>query len=265
MHPIERLRWIARLEGESDSTVAGEAAWLLGELSTTEPPAVLTASRRLVLRRPACGPLWWACARILESAGSDDVLDIAQQIALELAADTVPAKLALSLKKEIPSGEALLVTSPSDTISRGLGPPGRYSIRLLASYRDLRYEMSQFRGADVTGYELDEAEEAAEGCSVVLVEPGFTGPDRLYLGVGAAMAVRSARQRGIPCWAVLAAGRSLSEPLAKVASQLARDEVAPFEPDLFARAVDQTGLTSLSEALGQVSCPPALELAHLLG
>ena len=57
MHPIERLRWIARAEDEPAASLGSEAAWTLAELAEQEPNALLTACRRLLDRHPACGPL----------------------------------------------------------------------------------------------------------------------------------------------------------------------------------------------------------------
>ncbi|MGH9295606.1 MAG: hypothetical protein ACRD0B_09770, partial [Acidimicrobiales bacterium] len=65
MHPIERLRYIARVQGESGPTIAIEAAWTLAELATIEPSALVTACRRLIEHHPECGPLWWVSAHLV--------------------------------------------------------------------------------------------------------------------------------------------------------------------------------------------------------
>jgi len=65
MHPIERLRYVARAGWAPPAVLAAEAAWALGDLALHEEPAVLPACRRLLDRHPGCGPLWWVAARIL--------------------------------------------------------------------------------------------------------------------------------------------------------------------------------------------------------
>jgi hypothetical protein len=65
VHPIERLRYVARAEWAPPALLASEAAWGLGELAQHEEAAVLPACRRLIDRHPGCGPLWWVAARIL--------------------------------------------------------------------------------------------------------------------------------------------------------------------------------------------------------
>lgn len=64
VHPIERLRFVARARGVPDDLLAVEAAQAL--LTFADDPAALTAAcRRVLARQPACGPLWWVCARLI--------------------------------------------------------------------------------------------------------------------------------------------------------------------------------------------------------
>jgi hypothetical protein len=67
VHPIERLRYVARAGWGPPAVLAAEAAWALGDLAMYEEHAVLPACRRLLDRHPGCGPLWWVAARILTS------------------------------------------------------------------------------------------------------------------------------------------------------------------------------------------------------
>ena len=84
MHPIERLRAVARADWAPADVLASEAAWALADLGVHEPPALIPACRRLLARHPGCGPLWWLSARVL-SAG--DPVAEAERCALELDAD----------------------------------------------------------------------------------------------------------------------------------------------------------------------------------
>ncbi len=65
MHPIERLRAVARAGWAGPSDLGAEAAWALADLAEREPSAVLPSCRRLLEFHPDCGPLWWVAARIL--------------------------------------------------------------------------------------------------------------------------------------------------------------------------------------------------------
>ena len=65
VHPIERLRYVARAGWGAPDVLAAEAAWALADLAVREGPAVLPSCRRLLDRHPGCGPMWWVAARIL--------------------------------------------------------------------------------------------------------------------------------------------------------------------------------------------------------
>ncbi|HXQ43979.1 MAG TPA: hypothetical protein VN816_05040 [Acidimicrobiales bacterium] len=65
MHPIERLRYVARSGWGAPDVLAAEAAWALADLAVREAPAVLPACRRLLDRHPGCGPMWWVAARMV--------------------------------------------------------------------------------------------------------------------------------------------------------------------------------------------------------
>jgi len=90
VHPIERLRYVARAGWAPPAVLAAEAAWALGDLAVHEEAAVLPACRRLLDRHPGCGPLWWVAARIL-TAG--DAVEEAERCAHELESDRTPDRL----------------------------------------------------------------------------------------------------------------------------------------------------------------------------
>jgi hypothetical protein len=84
VHPIERLRHVARAGWAPADVLASEAAWALADLVHHEPPALVPACRRLLQRHPGCGPMWWVAARVL-SAG--DPVAEAERCALEIDTD----------------------------------------------------------------------------------------------------------------------------------------------------------------------------------
>jgi hypothetical protein len=67
VHPIERLRHVARGGWGDPALLAAEAAWALSELLLDDPRAAVPASRRLLERHPASGPMWWVLARVLSA------------------------------------------------------------------------------------------------------------------------------------------------------------------------------------------------------
>lgn len=88
MHPIERLRYVARAGWAGPSVLAAEAAWAFADLAEREAPALVPACRRLLDRQPGCGPLWWVAAHVL-SAG--DPVSEAVRCAQDLEDDETPS------------------------------------------------------------------------------------------------------------------------------------------------------------------------------
>jgi hypothetical protein len=72
VHPIERLRYVARAGWGAPDVLAAEAAWALADLAVREAPAVLPACRRLLDQHPGCGPRWWVAARIVTAGDPVD-------------------------------------------------------------------------------------------------------------------------------------------------------------------------------------------------
>src|SRR5438874_3920195 len=116
MQPIERLRWVARAPEGDLSLVAAEAADALAGFAD-DPAGLVIASRRLIERRPAAGPLWWLASRVLCSL---DPGFEAVAAAAELAGD----RTAVALAGDLPGGTIAIVGWP-DQASAALRLRGR--------------------------------------------------------------------------------------------------------------------------------------------
>ncbi|MGI9022090.1 MAG: hypothetical protein ACR2HV_02420, partial [Acidimicrobiales bacterium] len=97
MHPIERLRMVARAEGEDPGLVAQEAAAALAACAD-DPPGLVTGCRRLVDHQADSGPIWWLAARVL---GAADPEEEAWKAADRLGRDTTPSALAYHLPADV--------------------------------------------------------------------------------------------------------------------------------------------------------------------
>src|SRR5215212_5910505 len=64
VHPIERLRYVARASGVDQALLVRETASALGAFGS-DPAGLVTACRRIVSRHPTAGALWWLCGRVL--------------------------------------------------------------------------------------------------------------------------------------------------------------------------------------------------------
>lgn len=277
MHPIERLRWVARAPEGEVSLMAVEAADALASFAA-EPAGLVIACRRLIERRPACGPLWWLASRVL--CALDPGLE-AHRAAEDLYRDPTAERLAA----ELPGGTVVLVGWPEQA-ARALGTtfggpgredradriivvddPDRESRRLV---RRLRADAVDARAVEVSG-----TRKAARRASLVLLEAQALGPDRIVCTRGSAALAEAAREAGRPVWLVAGVGRPL--PAALFDALLTR--VTPGGPGtapgsgavdvLPLAAVDEVagpgGLVAPRVAAARVRVPVASELLRFAG
>jgi hypothetical protein len=183
VHPIERLRAVARARDVEQTLLASEAASVLGSLAF-DPMSLLTSCRRLIDRHPAAGALWWACARLL---AADDARAEARRIALDL--DDDPARIDLSL--ELPDGAVVTVVPDAAGGSDLAGD--------LAGMRDDLDVVAFDGGAPASG--------PPDG--ILLVETGAAGPHRFLGAAGSGEAMAEVRQTGAAVWLLVAVGRRL--------------------------------------------------------
>lgn len=203
MHPIERLRYVARAGDADPSLLAEEAALALGDLGG-EPRALVPACRRLIEFHPGCAPLWWVCAELL---GADDPFGRAEELAEALRDDPTSDELAAALP-----GAATVVTTGGPIIDAALQERPDLAVHLVASAGELRYRLRRMgERVDVSGFLDEEVDEACATATLVLVEAEALGPQGALLAPDAAAVVREGA--GIETWVVAARGRMLPGPL----------------------------------------------------
>jgi hypothetical protein len=259
MHPIERLRWIARAHGESPSSLATEAAWTLAELAADEPAAVLTACRRLLDSHVTAGPLWHVAARVLVDP---DPGRAARDVVEELCSDPTAEHLAQALETACHAGETVVVAPPAETVRQAVrlcGTP--LAVRVVS--RDLsREESGGFGGGGrhTIRWRASESAEAVDGASLVLVEALAAGRVGLLVARGAEVLVRAAGEARVTLWAVAGAGRMLNDELLAEMQRRAGNDVRLVSPALVDAVAGVNGLEDAATALAGASCPLAPEL-----
>ncbi|HXY42660.1 MAG TPA: hypothetical protein VEH29_00590 [Acidimicrobiales bacterium] len=278
MHPIERLRWIARAEDEPAASLASEAAWTLGELAQQEPTALLTACRRLLDRHPACGPLWWVSARL---AAADDPLEAGRQSAAELCTDHTSDRIARALRSSFTASDVVVLTDPVELSLPAFESSQPYALRVIGSSSAWRRSMralSAAAGSELSGWSPGEEHEALEGAAVLLVEAlaaaaaaeaagasaggRVAGRGGVLVSTGTAVTVKTARNMGIPAWAVIGVGRALPERLFDAAAERAGERADLLGLDDFSLAIGPDLTAGAAEVAAQVTCPPGPELLH---
>jgi hypothetical protein len=268
MHPIERLRWVARSPEGELSLVAAEAAEALASFAD-DPAGLVIASRRLIERRPAAGPLWWLASRMLCA------LDPAFE-AMDAAADLERDRTAVALAGDLPGGTVAIVGWP-DHASAALRMRGRMAedsvadrvVVVPSAVRDDSWGcVDWLQGHGVDARLLREGEVSAAGgrCVLALLEATAVGPDSFVATTGSADLAAAAREAKRPVWLVAGVGRILPAPLYDaLVRRIAGDgtfEVVPLA------AVDEIAGPSGPVPRAQLtrpSCPVAAELLRFSG
>jgi hypothetical protein len=261
VHPIERLRYVARASGVSQRVIVQETAAALAAFGD-DPQGLVTACRRIVSRQPTSGPLLWFAARVLVAGDPEQEI---WQAAGEMQADTTATELGHAL----PVDAVVTALGWPDVIGDAL--PRRGDVEVLVV--DAASEGAAFVGrlirADVAAVDVPLAGlgAAVVESDLVLLESTAIGPEDALAVAGSRAAAAVARHAGIPVWLVGGVGRLL--PRRMWEGLLSRacppgepwdlaDEIVPL--DLVDCIVGPAGVEPVAEALRRTDCPVAPEL-----
>lgn len=260
MHPIERLRDVARHGSVEYGVLTQEAAAALANLGD-DPSGLVLACKRLVDRHPGAGPLWSTCARVLQAG---DPRAEARRCLHELD-DDLTASYVVQL---LPDEATVTVLGWPEVAARALPPRGDLEVLVVDALGEGSQLVRRLARLDVDATEVAESGTAAAAIrsDVVLLEAHASGPDALLATAGSRAAAAVARHAGVPVWVVVAAGRALPGPLWDAllrrcagAGDLDADaEVVPL--DLVDVVIGPTGGASGTDLAQRVDCPVAPEL-----
>ena len=183
VHPIERLRAVARAREVDQALLAREAAAVLGSFAG-DLPGLVTSCRRLLDRHPSAGALWWTCARLL-AAG-----DVRAE-ALAVGDDLGDAPAVTALNLDLPDGAVVAVVPD------------------VAGGSELAYELNGWRDDIVVAHDPGALHVDRDEPRVLLVEAGAAGPDGFVAPEGTGDEIAAARDAGVPVWLVVDVGRRL--------------------------------------------------------
>ncbi|HZQ26849.1 MAG TPA: hypothetical protein VFA94_04030 [Acidimicrobiales bacterium] len=262
MHPIERLRWVARAEGAGPSLLAQESAAALASFGD-DPQGLVTACRRLVSRHPVAGPVWWLVARVLSVA---EPVSEAWQAASALEEDTTPGVLAAAL----PDDALVVVVGWPEQAGAALARRGDLEVLVADAGGEGGALARRLRSANVDAVSIPDAGigSAVAEADLVLLEADALGPDGFVSAVGARAAGAAALHAGVPVWVVAGVGRVLPGRLWEaLVQQLDSVEADPWERaeeivplDLATVVFGPVGPQSAGEAVRRADCPVAPEL-----
>lgn len=260
MHPIERLRYVARAGGVDQSTLAREAADALASL-TNDPAELVTACRRILHRHPIAGALWTMSAQMLTAT---DPMTAAWDFADALRNDATGQQVA----QELPPDCAVALLGWPDITADELHRRGDVEVRVIDAYGEGGGLARQLMARDVDVVEVPLAGlgQACASVDVVVIEAAAAGPDGVVAASGslAAAAVGYASTREV--WVAVPDGRALPGPLfdALVARLEAADDLWELDEELvplglFSHIVGPKGRTEAAAGMRE-DCAVAHEL-----
>lgn len=260
MHPIERLRYVARAAGVDATEMAAEAADALGALAF-EPRALVLACRRLLDAQPDNAPLWWVAAHVLAAA---DPAAVARSCAERLAVDVSGLELAYG----VPSG-SVVAAEASCPAPEALAERPDCSLRLFGTPFELRYALAGVSagvagGPDAVGYGPDELDEGLEGATIVVVGARAASPSQVLVGTTGALLAANAASHGAELWVAAGEGRVLPAALFERCSAGAPPEEL-VGAGRFDRAATTGGLVDPRAGLDPGDCPVPASLATAPG
>ncbi|HEX9970223.1 MAG TPA: hypothetical protein VGB03_08795 [Acidimicrobiales bacterium] len=252
MHPIERLRHVARAEGAGASLLVREAAGALAGFGN-DPAGMVTACRRLVGRHPAVGPMWWLAARVL---AAPEPVAAAWRSADDLDADATPQSLAADL----PDDATVVVVGWPDLSADALRRRADLEVLVVDAGGEGSGLARRLRGAGVDALDVPDAglASAVTESDLVLLEANALGPDAFVATAGSRAAAAVARHAGTPVWVVAGVGRALPAALwHALVERIGADQSEPWD-----RIDEVVPLDLVDEVVGQrePDCAVAPEL-----
>lgn len=204
MHPIERLRYVARAGGVDQASLVAEAASSLAALGVDDA-GLVTACRRVVQRHPSAGALWTMCARALTSV---DGMAAAYRVAEEVNADASPAVLVDALAEEA----TVLLVGWTDLAPSALPRRGDLEVFVVDADGSAGSLCARLAANDVDAVEVPLAGlgAAAAEVDVVVVDAELAGPTGALAPAGSRAAAAVARSVGAEVW--LLAGQARVVP-----------------------------------------------------
>jgi hypothetical protein len=260
VHPIERLRYVARASGADQGPLVREAAQALAHFRN-DPQGLVTACRSVLGRQPASGALWWLCGRAL---CADDPMAEAWRVVEELDADPTARELAHAL----PESATITVLGWPELVGDALVRRGDVEVLVVDTLSEGSGLVRRllYSDSDAVDVPLAGLGAAVATSDLLLLEASAVGPDG-FVGVAASRAAAAvAKYASVPVWVVAGVGRLMP---ARVWTAITRrldradpwdsdDEVVPL--DLVDRIAGKRGPEPVADALRRIDCPIVAEL-----
>ncbi|MEO1061744.1 MAG: hypothetical protein AAFZ07_10025 [Actinomycetota bacterium] len=247
MHPIERLRYVARAGGADQATLVAETASSLAALGV-DPAGMVTACRRVVQRHPTAGALWTMCANALTAV---DGISAAYSFADDVNSD----RCSVQLVDALPDEAGIVLIGWTDLAPSALPRRGDLEVFVVDTDHSAGSLVGRLLSADVEAIEVPllGLGAAAAEADVVVIEAEFAGPNGAVCAAGSRAAAAVARSAGSEVWLVAGVGRVL--PGRVWETVLARVTLdAPWESDLEVVPADLVDRLVRHDGVVETSC-----------
>jgi len=260
VHPIERLRYVARAGGADPSDLVRESVAALASFGA-DAGGLVTACRRLVARHPAAGPVWWLAARMLTGT---DARAAGREACDELEGDTT-ARL---LVDRLPDGASVSVVGWPEQLVYVLPRRGDVEVLVIDALGEGSGLVRRLQSADVDAVDVPESGlgAAVADSNVLVLDASAAGPGGLVAVAGSRAAAAVARHAGVPVWAAVGVGRALPAGLWRAiagrveACPVGTSPVDVVPLDLVDVVVGPDGATDAEILTRRADCPVAPEL-----
>jgi hypothetical protein len=266
VHPIERLRFVARSQGAPADVLVQESAIALGAFRD-DPAGMVAACRRIIDRQLTCAPLWWLCARLL---CAPEPMREAHLAVAELEADPTPRLLAEALPDDC---TVVLVGWPDQTVG-AIRRRGDLEILLVDVDGESDEAVRQLERLDVDAVAVRPRNTAAavRSADLVIIDALAVGPHAALVPAGSLAAAAAARHGEVPVWMMAGVGRLMPGRMFEALTSRWEGSVDTLDAveevmglDLVDRLVGVDGVVDVAEGLRRTDCPIAPELFRLAG
>lgn len=261
VHPIEHLRYVARVHGADPVEVALEASEGLVHM-VRDPAAVVVSARRMMEHHPENAPLWWVCAHAVTAMEPQTAIrECAQALSTDATSEVLQA--------ELPSDATVCMAGWSGHVVDALVRRGDVRALVVDSLGEGQDALRVFarRGVEAELVAPEGIAAAVAASDVTIVTAKSTSRHGVLCAGAALPLVALARLFERPLWLVAPVGVHLAPSLWQ-----AMKEDLCGRPDTWAsgydvmewshvpRIVDAKGIMDVEHHLATVSCPDAPEL-----
>lgn len=246
MHPIERLRYVARASSGDQRMLVRETASAIAGLDL-DPAGLVVACRRIVERHPTAGALWWLCASLL---AANDPFREAWGMADYVDDDPTPGQL----MQLLPDDATVCVVGWPDLAGEAVMRRGDTTVLVIDANDEGSRLARRLQQADVQAVTVPAAGMAAAvaASDLVLIEAVAGGPDAALCALGSHPTAAVAYCSEVPVWLVAGRARRLPEPMWKAMGERLASAGQGWHHD-----VEVVPLALCSAVLGPAGLMPA--------